>query len=188
MKNIFKDRMLCLLYLLTVCACLFSGCAQTSPPSTSYIWEHDFSAEVSGVMNGQELRLYLTVTGTDTTAKAVRLEYLSPSVLDGMTVTARVAPTTAADRNGAIELPACSDVEITYRGHSHALPTGALDGLLLPVSLLFSLSTPTTVQKGDATYTLTFDGGIVLVLAPDGMPRSLASPLLSVTFTPLDFS
>ena len=184
MKNSFKNRMRCLLCLLTVCACFLSGCARTSPPSLSRIRERDFSAEVSGVMNGQELHLYLTVTGTEETAKKVRLEYLSPPGLNGVTVTAHLDPDTVTDRIGAVTFPTCSDVRITYQGHSHTLPSGALDGLLLPASLLLSLNTPATVQRGNDTYTLTFENGVVLVLSPDGTPLSLASPALSVTFAP----
>lgn len=173
-----------ILYLILVCAFVLSGCSHTSvPPSTDYIQERGFSAEVSGEMNGQQLVASVCVTcATDSGKREARAEYASPSSLDGVTVTAVLFPQSEPKRNQGQPLFTTEAPQISRGEHVYAVPIGTIDGLLLPATVLLSLGTPASVQKGADSYTLTFENNTVLIISTDGTPLSLSTPSLFLQF------
>jgi len=178
-KKRTKQGIFLLLCLLTVPLILLSGCGKTAlPRDCAHLRERGFSAEARGIMGGQELRMLIRVEKKDGTLRQIRAEFVSPPVLEGVCVLAEAR----LGLRGSSEAPVLTAVQIERGDITLSAPPAATRGLLAPATTLFSLTTPTTVQRGSNTHTLTFEKGIVLVLSDSGVPISLSTPDLNVTF------
>ena len=197
-------RFLVCLCAVAVLVTSLGGCeAGKSGADASQIWEAGFSADAEGVLYGQELRVRIAFS-LHGDSGTVSVEYFSPPSVQGLTVTAQISVADRRDTavhtaliradapsglssneplSALIGFPTVTDAQLTYNGHSHVLPRGASDGLLLPVTVFLGLGVPSEVQRGGEGYTLLYDHDRVLVLSSASVPLSLSSPALSLHLT-----
>ena len=173
-QNKKQTRLCACLALLMIVIWTVTGCASNAPPDRfADVGGLSFHAEAEGTLNGQPICVRIFVRSSEEDVKEVRVEYLSPPVLQGMTVKARIK----ADAEGNVT---SSQVEITYAEHTRDLSSASADGLLLPATVFLNLHTPDTIQKGELGYTLTYAQDRVLVINSDGIPTAFSSPSLSL--------
>ena len=110
--------------------------------------------EVSGKMSGVE---FSAVVELSPKGERVRVEYLSPASLCGLTLTA----------SGE----AC---EVKLGEVQFVCNTSEVAGFLRPVSVFLPKEEAATVQKTGENTVLTFPSGETLTLSPKGEPISLA--------------
>ena len=132
---------------------LTQGCTR---PETLRLGEHPFgktafTAEIRGAKGGGEFTAKIGISPTDGDT-CVRIEYIAPDTLAGITVEAR------CQEDGTLS----GEAEILRAGTSERLDAENLEGLLSPVSRLLKLAEHTAVQKEGELYTLQFANDITV--------------------------
>ena len=111
--------------------------------------------EVVGRMNGME---FSAVIELEKNGEELRVEYLSPSTLKGLTLTS----------DG-------ENCEVYLGDVSFSCKATEVNGFLLPVTAFLLYGDAKSVQKEGENTVLTFPSGSVLTLSPKGEPISLSS-------------
>ena len=150
--------------LLLLCLSAFGGCKSSAPPDYLAFQRESFSAEVQGRIGGRAFGAKIEVEASGE-ARRVTVTYLSPTVLEGVRITA------LCNADGVPN----GDCEVTYGDMTLVRDATELAGLLSPVSRLLTLSEIATVRRDGDTYILTFSDGAALILDANGNPKSLAA-------------
>lgn len=147
---------------LLLCLALFTVSCAPAPPDYFAFRQASFCAEVRGTHFGKHFCAKLTILpqsdGYDAT-----IEYLPPSETQGITLSVRYA------KNGEAE----GEVTVTMGKLSNTCEPSAVEGLLMPLSVLLRDCNPASVTHKDGIYTLTFEEGTHLTLGKSGIPQAV---------------
>ena len=147
-----------LLWLVVGVSLLLCGCTPARS-GTEYLTVGG-RGEVTGRMNGME---FSAVIELGKSGETVRVEYLTPTALDGIVVT--------SDRENC---------EVNLGEVSFSCEVTEMSGLLLPATAFFAYGDAKSVQKEGGNTVLTYPSGSVLTLSPKGEPISLSGEDIDV--------
>lgn len=159
MKNkpfLVLSALVCALLCLSLC---LTSCSP-SPPDYFAFRTKAASAELKGVLFGKEFSAKLTLTPQDS-GYAVTLSYLSLGTHEELHISVLL------DGEGHGK----SEASVSLAGLSVSCEPEAVQGLLAPVTALFSRGEPSAVTRQEDSYILRFENGSVLTLGEDGLPR-----------------
>lgn len=148
------------------------GCAGT-PPDHRAVLENGLCAELRGSMGEIKFCAKITVekapNGDAGKDRGITVEYLSPAVLQGISVCGRCNP------EGSVS----GTAEVLYGGTHLNTDASAVEGLLRPATAFFAVGETASVQKVGKTYKTVFEDGAYLITDMAGAPLSFSSQKLS---------
>ncbi|MBE6554243.1 MAG: hypothetical protein E7666_07875 [Ruminococcaceae bacterium] len=156
------------LLLWLLCGCLFSCSGE---PPTRLKWQSGgFRAEVRGQVHGRESAACVEAV-PDGRGWILRIEYLAPSAVAGMCVTAR------ADATGA----PVGEAEISWGGMKYNTSATTLAGLLTPLTCWLTCSETETLQRVGEGWICRLANGGLFTLGADGLPRAYQNDECALT-------
>ena len=147
-----------LLWIVVGVSLLWAGCTPARS-GTDYLVTGG-RGEVTGRMNGLEISAVIELGKNGET---LRVEYLTPTALDGMVVTS----------DG-------ENCEVNFGDVSFSCEVTEMSRLLLPATAFLLYGDAKSVQKEGENTVLTYPSGSVLTLSPKGEPISLFSAEIDV--------
>lgn len=160
-------RVIYCFFALIFCLAVTCGCQKT-PPNRQAALDAPFSAEIQGEMRGVEFAAKIEGEGRE---GELSITYLTPDPLSELCVRAHLRTDGSLDENAEI-----------CRGDMTAeLSLASVEGLLLPLSILFSHAQiyADTVQKSEGGYQFVFADGTRLSVSEEGIPQALTSTEIS---------